>query len=95
MAGDILDKGLTCFINHTADTGVGRNMPEFPLAVMDRLIRKVGKVRVSRGAALELSAVLEAYATDLAKEAIKLAEHRGAKTVTDIDIRAAASRIRA
>ncbi|MEM2908395.1 MAG: NFYB/HAP3 family transcription factor subunit [Candidatus Hadarchaeales archaeon] len=70
-------------------------MPEFPLAVMDRLIRKVGKVRVSRGAALELSAVLEAYATDLAKEAIKLAEHRGAKTVTDIDIRAAASRIRA
>jgi histone H3/H4 len=30
---------------------------------------------------------------DLAKEAIKLAEHRGAKTVTDVDVRAAASRV--
>lgn len=70
-------------------------MPEFPLATMDRLIRKAGKVRVSRGAALELSAVLEAYATDLAKEAIKLAEHRGGKTINEVDVRAAASRIRA
>jgi histone H3/H4 len=69
-------------------------MPEFPLATMDRIIRKVGKVRVSRGAAMELSAVLEAYGMELAKEAIKLAEHRGAKTVTDVDIRAAASRVR-
>ena len=69
-------------------------MPEFPLAVMDRLIRKVGKVRVSRGAAMELSAILEAYAIELSKEAIKLAEHRGAKTVSEIDIRAASSRVR-
>jgi len=69
-------------------------MPEFPLAVMDRLIRKVGKVRVSRGAAMELSAILDAYATELAKEAMKLAEHRGAKTVSEVDIRAASSRVR-
>jgi len=69
-------------------------MPEFPLAVMDRLIRKVGKVRVSRGAAMELSAILGAYATELAKEAMRLAEHRGAKTVSEVDIRAASSRMR-
>ena len=69
-------------------------MPEFPLATMDRIIRKVGKVRVSKGAAMELSSVLETYGTDLAKEAIKLAEHRGAKTVTEVDVRAAASRVR-
>jgi histone H3/H4 len=69
-------------------------MPGFPLSVMDRVIRKTGKVRVSRGAAMELSAILEAYAMDLAKEAVKLAEHRGAKTVSDVDVRAAASRMR-
>ena len=70
-------------------------MPEFPLAAMDRVIRKAGKVRVSRGAAMELSSILESFAMDLASEAIKLAEHRGAKTVTEVDVRAAASRIRA
>jgi histone H3/H4 len=43
---------------------------------------------------MELSAVLEAYGVDLAKEAIKLARHRGAKTVTEVDIRAAASSVR-
>jgi histone H3/H4 len=69
-------------------------MPEFPLATMDRIIRRVGKVRVSRGAAMELSSVLEAYGMDLAKEAITLVEHRRAKTVTDVDVRAAASRVR-
>ena len=61
---------------------------------MDRLIRKVGKVRVSKGAAMELSAILEAYVMELSKEAIKLAEHRGAKTVSEVDIRAASSRVR-
>lgn len=70
-------------------------MPEFPLAAMDRVIRKAGKVRVSRGAAMELSAILEAYTMEIAREAIKLAEHRGAKTVTEVDVRAAASRVRA
>ncbi len=69
-------------------------MPEFPLAAMDRIVRKAGKVRVSRGAALELSSILEEYATGLAKEAIKLAGHRGAKTVGEADVRAAASRMR-
>ena len=70
-------------------------MPEFSVATMDRLIRKAAKVRVSRGAALELSAVLEEYAIELSKEAIKLTKHRGAKTVNESDIRAAVSRIRA
>ena len=62
---------------------------------MDRLIRKAAKVRVSRGAALELSVVLEEYAIELSKEAMRLAQHRGAKTVNESDIRAAASRVRA
>lgn len=69
-------------------------MPEFPLATMDRIVRKTGKVRVSRSAALELSSILEAYTMEIAKEAIKLTEHRGAKTVSEVDVRAAASRMR-
>ncbi len=75
------------------DYGDG-NMSEFSLSKMDQLIRKAAKVRVSRGAALELGAILEEYAIKLSNEAIKLAKHRGAKTVKDSDIRAAASRIR-
>lgn len=73
---------------------LGKRMPEFSISVMERLIRKAADVRVSRSAALELSAVLEEYAVELSKEAIKLAEHRGAKTVSESDVRAAASRLR-
>jgi len=72
-----------------------QNMPEFPASMMNRLIRKATNVRVSRSAAIELSAVLEEYAIELSKEAIKLTKHRSAKTVNESDIRAAASRIRA
>ena len=70
-------------------------MPKFPLARMDKLIRKAGKVRVSRDAALELSATLEAYVVEITKEAVRLAAHRGGKTLSESDIRAAASRVRA
>jgi len=69
-------------------------LPELPISAMDRLIRKAAKIRVSRGAAIELDAVLEEYATEISKEAVKLAKHRGAKTVNESDVRAAASRIR-
>jgi len=72
----------------------GDEIVEFSVSTMNRIIRKAAKVRVSRGAALELSAILEEYATELSNEAIKLAKHRGAKTVNEDDIRAAASRIR-
>ncbi len=64
-------------------------MPAFSLSVMSRLIRKGGNVRVSRSAALELSAVLESFGGEIAKEAIRLMKHRGAKTVTGEDIKAA------
>ncbi len=56
---------------------------------MVRLIRKVAKVRVSQSAALELSAILEDYALRVSHEGLKLAEHRGAKTLNKDDIKAA------
>ena len=64
-------------------------MPEFLVATMARMIRKVAKVRVSQSAALELSDVLEDHALRVSREALKLAEHRGAKTLNKDDIKAA------
>lgn len=69
-------------------------MPEFSVAMMAKLIRKAAKVRVSRDAALELRAVLEEYAAAISREALKLSQHRGAKTVNENDVRAAASAIK-
>ncbi len=69
-------------------------MSEFSVAAMAKLIRKVAKVRVSRSAALELGAELEEQGFKISSEALKLAQHRGAKTVNKGDIRAAATRMR-
>ncbi|MEM3420901.1 MAG: NFYB/HAP3 family transcription factor subunit [Candidatus Hadarchaeum sp.] len=68
-------------------------MPEFLIATMIKLIKRAAKVRVSRDAALELSVVLEDYALRVAREAVKLRDHRGAKTLSKEDIRAAVAAI--
>jgi len=70
------------------------DMSEFSVMGMAKLIRKAAKVRVSRSAALELSAVLEEYAVRISSEALKLAQHRGAKTVGESDVRAAVTGMR-
>lgn len=64
-------------------------MGEFSAMTMAKLIKKAAKVRVSRSAALELGAILEERALEISSEAIKLAQHRGAKTVTEKDVRMA------
>ncbi|MEM3452645.1 MAG: NFYB/HAP3 family transcription factor subunit [Candidatus Hadarchaeum sp.] len=63
------------------------------IATMIKLIKRAAKVRVSRDAALELSVVLEDYALRVAREAVKLRDHRGAKTLSKEDIRAAVAAI--
>lgn len=68
-------------------------MSEFLVATMVRLVKKAANVRVSQSAALELSAVLEDYTLRVSKEALKLAEHRGAKTLNKNDIKAAIAAI--
>ena len=40
---------------------------------------------------MELGAVIESLGSEIAKEAIRLTNHRGAKTVSKIDIKAAIS----
>lgn len=70
----------------------GVNMP-IPLASVDKLIRKGGAYKVSEGAAKNLACYLEALATEIAKEAIMLAEHAGRKTVKAEDVKLAQKRL--
>lgn len=64
-------------------------MPVFPLSAMKRLLRRGGDKRVSRSAAIELSAVLESIGGNIAEQAVRLAKNRGVKTVSEKDIRRA------
>jgi histone H3/H4 len=59
---------------------------------MERIIQKAGGVRVSKSAALELASILEECITELTREAMKLTEHRGARTISESDVKTAASR---
>ncbi|KXA93486.1 histone [candidate division MSBL1 archaeon SCGC-AAA259J03] len=67
-------------------------MGELPVAAVDRIIRRAGGQRVSEGAAVELAEVLEEKGLEIAKEAAKLSEHAGRKTVRDTDVRLALER---
>ncbi|MBU7030277.1 MAG: NFYB/HAP3 family transcription factor subunit [Theionarchaea archaeon] len=64
-------------------------MALIPLASVDKLIRKGGAERVSEGAARLLGEHLEAVATEIAREAISLAEHAKRKTIKEEDIKLA------
>jgi histone H3/H4 len=64
-------------------------MAIIPLASVDKLIRKGGAERVSEGAARLLGEHLESLATDVAREAISLAEHAKRKTIKSEDIKLA------
>jgi len=65
---------------------------ELPIATIERMIKKAGAKRVSESAARALGEILEEKATEITREAIKLAEHAGRRTVRDVDIRLAAKR---
>ena len=64
-----------------------------PTASIDKLIRKAGAYRVSQGAAEELASYLEEVATEFGREAIRLAEHAGRKTIKAEDIKLARNRL--
>lgn len=61
-------------------------MAIIPLASIDKLIRKGGAERVSEDAARLLGEHLEAVATEVAREAIRLSEHAKRKTVHADDV---------
>ena len=62
-------------------------MGELPLAAVDRIIRKASGLRVSEGAAKELSVFLEDEGMKVAQQASVFAKHAGRKTITDADIK--------
>ena len=60
-----------------------------PFAPIERLIRTAGAHRVSESAGVTLTEILEEYGLEISREAIKLAEHAGRKTVKAEDIKLA------
>ncbi len=61
-------------------------MAEFPIAPVDRIIRKAGAERVSEQAAEVMAEILEQYAIKIASMAKLFAQHAGRKTIVPEDI---------
>lgn len=61
----------------------------FSIGSMKSLVKTQTDKRVSKDAANEMGVLTEEYAEKVSKEAIKVAEERGRKTVRDKDIRTA------
>jgi histone H3/H4 len=64
-------------------------MTELSQSAVERIMKKAGAERVSADAAETLSALMEDYGI-LAKEAKKMSDHAGRKTLRGSDIRMAA-----
>jgi histone H3/H4 len=65
-------------------------MTELSQSAVERIMKKAGAERVSADAAETLSGLMEDYAIFLAKEAKKMSDHAGRKTLRGSDIRMAA-----
>jgi len=65
-------------------------MTELSRAAVERIIKKAGAVRISTDAAEILTELMEEYGTFLSKEAKKMSDHAGRKTLRGSDIRMAA-----
>ncbi|MGA2122017.1 MAG: histone [Methanoregula sp.] len=65
-------------------------MTELSQAAVERIIKKAGAERVSADATEALAELMEDYGTFLAKEAKKMSDHAGRKTLRGSDVRIAA-----
>jgi histone H3/H4 len=69
-------------------------MTELSQAAVERIIKKSGGERVSADATETLTELMEEYGAFLAKEAKKMSDHAGRKTIRGSDIRIAAEMFR-
>jgi len=67
---------------------------EFTVAPIRRLLKKAGDLRISPDAADEMRRLLGMYGARLAELAVENASKEGRKTVLEMDIKAAAVRVR-
>jgi len=65
-------------------------MTELSQAAVERIIKKAGAERVSADATEVLAEMMENYGMFLAKEAKKMSDHAGRKTLRGADLRMAA-----
>ena len=65
-------------------------MAELSQAAVERIIKKAGAERVSAEATETLAEMMEEYGLFLAKEAKKMSDHAGRKTLRGSDFRMAA-----
>ncbi|MCK9590778.1 MAG: NFYB/HAP3 family transcription factor subunit [Methanoregula sp.] len=65
-------------------------MTELSHSAVERLMKKAGAERVSGDATETLIVLMEEYAISLAREAKKMSDHAGRKTLRGSDIRMAA-----
>ncbi len=65
-------------------------MTELSQSAVERIMKKAGAERVSADAAETLSGLMEEHGIFLAKEAKKMSDHAGRKTLRGSDIRMAA-----
>ena len=65
-------------------------MTELSQAAVERIIKKAGAERVSAEATETLAEMMEEYGIFLAKEAKKMSDHAGRKTMRGSDLRMAA-----
>ena len=64
-----------------------------PYEPVGRRIEEAGAERVSQGAKIELAEHLMEYADQVGRLAVKLAQHAGRSTVTDVDVKLAAKQL--
>jgi histone H3/H4 len=65
-------------------------MTELSLSAVERIIKKGGADRISADATETLAILMEEYGVFLSKEAKKMSDHAGRKTLRGSDIRMAA-----
>ncbi|MFH8080748.1 MAG: NFYB/HAP3 family transcription factor subunit [Candidatus Aenigmatarchaeota archaeon] len=72
---------------------MAKDKEKLPLIPFERILKKAGAKRVSRGAMKEFAARMADYLYRLSAEASALAEHAGRKTVLESDVKMARKKI--